>query len=87
MNKPLSRAIMFRSRLRNRYLKYKTSESREAYEKQRNYCVALLRDTKKCFYENLNPKLICDNKRFWQQVKPFFSDKTTPSSKIILVED
>ena len=46
-----------------------------------------INDIKKCFYENLSPKLICDNKRFWQQVKPFFSDNPPPSSKIILVGD
>ena len=86
MNKPLSKAIMVRSRLRNKFIKCKTSESRDAYRKQRNYCVTLLRETKKRFYENLNPKFIRDNKKFWKQVKPFFSDKTPSISKIILVE-
>ena len=75
MNKTLAKAIMVRSRLRNKYLKLKTCESRDAYKKQRNLCVALLRETKKIFYENLNPNLISDNKNFWRQVKPFFSDK------------
>ena len=86
MNKPLSKAIMIRTRLRNKFFKSKTSESREAYKKQRNYCVSLLRETKRCSYENLNPKFISDNKKCWMQVKPFFSDKTPPNSKIILVE-
>ena len=86
MNKNLTKAIMVRSRLRNKFLKYKTSESRDAYKKQRNYCVTLLRETKISFYENLNPKFIIDNKKFWKQVKPFFSDKTPSTSKIILVD-
>ena len=47
----------------------------------------MLRETKRSFYENLNPKFISDNKKFWRQVKPFFSDKTPPHSKIILVDD
>ena len=85
MNKPLSKAIMVRTRLRNKFLKSKTNESREAYKKQRNYCISLLRETKRCFYENLNPEFISDNKKFWMQVKPFFSDKTPPNSKIMLV--
>ena len=72
MNKPLSKAIMVRTRLRNKFLKSKTNESREAYKEQRNYCVSLLRETKRCFYENLNPEFISDNKKFWMQVKPFF---------------
>ena len=86
MNKTLAKAIMVRSRLRNKYLKLKTCESRDAYKKQRNLCVTLLRETKKIFYENLNPNLISDNKNFWRQVKPFFSDKTSTTSSITLVE-
>ena len=35
----LNKAIMNRSRLRNRYLKLHTSESKIAYTKQRNYTV------------------------------------------------
>ena len=54
---------------------------------QRNYCVYLLRETKKRFYENLNPNLITDNRNFWKQVKPFFSDKTPYTSNITLLED
>ena len=44
MTKELCKAIMVRSRLRNKSLKLKTIESREAYRKQRNYCVGLLRN-------------------------------------------
>ena len=86
MNKPLSKAIMFRSKLRNKYLKLKTIKSRNAYKKQCNYCVSLLRKTKKEFYENLNPRLIADIKTFWKQVKPFFSDKTPMNRNIILLD-
>ena len=72
MNKSLSKAIMVRSSLRNKFLKSKTRETREAYAKQRNYCVTLLRKTKKCFYENLNPKFISNNKTIWNQVTFLF---------------
>ena len=64
----------------------KTIESRNAYKKQRNYCVSLLRKTKKEFYENLNPRLIADNKTFWKQVKPFFSVKTSMNRNITLLD-
>ena len=86
MNKELSKAIMVRSRLRNKSIKLKTIESRQAYNKQRNFCVTLLRQVKKDFYENLNPALISDNKKFWKQVKPFFFDKTPSNSNIMLSE-
>ena len=67
---------MVRSRLRNKFLKDKTLESRDSYRRQRNYCVFLLTARKKSFYENLDPNLLTDNRTFWKQVKPFFSDKT-----------
>ena len=86
MNKSLSKAIMFRSKLRNKYTKFKTEEMHITYKKQRNYCISLLRKTKKDFYENLNPNLITDNKTFWKQVKPFFSEKTPMNRDITLIE-
>ena len=35
----------------------------------------------------LNPKLICDNKKFWKTVKPLFSGKSTQKSKIVLIQN
>ena len=77
---------MFRSRLRNKFIKLKTNESREAYKTQSNYCLSLLRQVKKNFYESLSPSIITDNKMFWKQVKPIFSDRTPSNNKIILLE-
>ena len=87
MNKELCKVIMTWSRLRNIFLKLKTNESREAYTIQRNYCVKLLRKTKSCYYENLNAKIIQDNKKFWKHVKRLFSQKGYINNKITLVED
>ena len=77
---------MVRSRLRNKSLKLETIQSREAYKKQRNHCVALLRKAKKYYYEHLNGKLITDNKKVWKTVKPFFRDKNPANTKITLIE-
>ena len=38
MNKDIHKAIMTRTRLRNRFLKEPTEMNRLAYKKQRNYC-------------------------------------------------
>ena len=86
MNKSLARAHMKRSRLRNLYLKKKTETTRLAYIKQRNYCVSLLRKTKKDHYTNLDEKDVADNKQFWRTIKPLLSDKVKSSDKITLVE-
>ena len=75
MNKKLSKEIMTRFRLRKTFLETTTDANRQAYNKQRNYCVSLFRREKKSFFSNLDTKKIVNNKRFWQTVKPFFSDK------------
>ena len=67
MNNDIYKAIMVRSRLRNKYLKLKMEESKNAYKKQRNHCVSIIRKAKCNFYENLDPKFICDNRKFWRQ--------------------
>ena len=64
MNKPLARAHIKRSRLRNRFLKNRSEVNRINFIKQRNYCVSLLRKTKKQHYGNLNEKDVADNKKF-----------------------
>ena len=46
VNKELSKAIMQRTKLHNKFLKQKTTETRLAYNKQRNICVSILRKTK-----------------------------------------
>ena len=70
MNKTLSKEIMKRSHLRNKFLNTK----RKAYNKQRNYIVILLRNEKKNFYSNLDT---IDNRTFRRTVKPFLSEKVT----------
>ena len=63
-NKELSKAIMTRTKLRNIFLQNRSEENRIRYTKQRNFCVSLLRKTKKRYYENLNEKSVVDNKLF-----------------------
>ena len=87
MNKKLSKEIMTRFRLRKTFLETTTDANRQAYNKQRNYCVSLFRREKKSFFSNLDTKKIVNNKRFWQTVKPFFSDKNRGKNKITLIEE
>ena len=56
MNKPLSKKIMKKSNLRNKYLKSRNEEHRQRFVKQRNLCVSLLRKRKRS-YLNLNKKM------------------------------
>ena len=56
MNKELSKEIMHRTRPRDNFLRNRSDENKRKYSKQRNYCVSLLRKTKKNYYNNLNEK-------------------------------
>ena len=56
------------------------------YNKQRNIRVALLRKTKRKYYEDLRLSDVNDNKKFWKTVKPLFGNKSRCKSQIALVE-
>ena len=86
MTKPLRKAIMTRSGLQNKYHKLKTKESLQNFKKQRNFCNRLYKRERKKFYSNLNPQNISDNKIFWTNIKPFFSDKGNSRKEITLVD-
>ena len=86
MSKALRKAVMVRSKLKNKYNKNRTEENWDSYKKQRNFCVNLLRKTKKDYFNDLNIKNITDNKAFWKTIKPYFSNKGLNSSSLILSE-
>ena len=87
MTKELNKAIMTRSRLCYKYLKEKKADSKIAYDKQRNYCVNLLRRTKKNYFANINISSITDNKNFWKTIKPLFSYKISHKERINFAEN
>ena len=86
MSKALRKAIMVRSKLKNKYNKNRTGENSDSYKKQRSFCVNLLRKTNKDYFSDLNIKNITDNKAFWKTIKPYFSNKGLNSSSLILSE-
>ena len=53
-NKDIHKAIMTRTRLRDRFPKEPAQMNRLAYKKQRNYYVSLMRQNKKQYYDFLN---------------------------------
>ena len=83
MTKAYSKAIMQRIRFRNKFLKNPTDLNKVLYNKQRNYCVSLLRKEKKEYFAKLNEKEITENRKFWRTVKPFLSDKVKSTETII----
>ena len=87
LNKEILKAIMNRTRLRNKFLRSRSTEDRSAYNQQRNVYFCLVRKAKKDYYSNLDHKKVTENKSFWRTVKPLFSDKNSYFSKITLIEN
>ena len=87
ISKEISKTIMKRTDLRNKFLIDKADEIRQAFVKQRNYCVSLLRKWKRNYYSNLDAKDITDIKKFWKTVKPRFFDKTKSAVSITLKDN
>ena len=77
---------MFRSQLENRKFKSGREEDKIAFKKQQNYCNRLYKKERKSFYNKLDLKNITDNIKFWDTMKPLFSDKGGVRDKIMLVE-
>ena len=72
---------MTRTNLLNKYRKDNSGQNLFTYKRLRNFCVKLLRKSKKDFYNNLNVKRITDNRKFWQTVKVNFTDKTLKNER------
>ena len=87
LTKDLHKAIMKRSRLRNKFLRDWADISREEYKNHRYICVSLLKKSKNYHFTNLDIKSVTDNKKFWQTVKSLFSSKVKAKAVIKLVEN
>ena len=87
MNKVLSKEFIHRTRLKNKYLKNPNEANKLLYNKQRNFCVNLLKKEKKKYYNNLDIKIFEDNKKFWKRIKPLLSEKSVLKRDITIIEN
>ena len=88
MNKTLSKAFMYRAKLKGKFNKNPSEVNHTMYKRQRNYCSNLLKRVKKDYYNNLNMSIFKDNKTFWANIRPLFSDKMKGRcNEIILIEN
>ena len=87
INKTVSKQIMKITRFRIKFLKTRIDYNKREFSKQKNYCVTLVRESKKLYYSNLDEKKVTDNKTFWQTIEPLLSDKIVSGEKVTLIED
>ena len=79
--------MMLRTKLRCKFLKQNTTETRLANSKQRNICLSILRKAKRSYFEKLYIKNFSDNRKFGGTVKPLFSNKVRSDDYVALNEN
>ena len=88
MNKELSKAIMKRSMLRSKYLKYHTNVHRINYKRQRNLCVKLRKLAINDDFKKSANNVRKNSAPFYKIIKPYMTNKGALSSNdIILFEN
>ena len=75
MTKELSKAVMEKSKSRNKYLKWPSRENYVSYKKSKNKCNSLTKKAEKIFFKEATKDGIMSNKKFWSTVKPFLTNK------------
>ena len=87
MNKTLRKAMMRRSQLETKFNKTKNFNDERNYKKQKKIVSRLYKNNFKSFYRNLNITNVLDNKNFWKNIKPLFSDKSPKDKTITIVHE
>ena len=75
MTNTLRKAIMKRSKLRNKFNKESNAKNWSDYKQQQNYSSNLLKESKTRHFNNLSVKDVNENKHFWRTAKPFLQIK------------
>ena len=86
MTRALRKAMMRRSQLESKYLKTKTELDKNNFKKQKNFVSRFYKKERAKYFKNLDLKSFLENKTFWKNVKPFFSEKGSIRHKISLVD-
>ena len=86
MSKTLRKAIMLRTRLKDRSVKTRNEADFHRYRQQRNLVVKQNKRAKREYYGNLDMNSMKDNKSFWKKLKPLFSNSMV-NEKIVLIEN
>ena len=86
MTKQLSKTIMNRSKLRNKYIKWPFRENFLDYKKAKNTCNTLKKLAKKSYFDKVTSKDFVSNKAFWNTVKPFLANKGFLTNKNITIK-
>ena len=65
---------MKRFQLKNKYNRNGNHENLYLHKKQRNFCVTLLRKTKRNYFKSVQMEDIPDDNKFSKTIRPYISD-------------
>ena len=83
MTKDLSKAIMNKSKTRNKYLKWPSRENFLAIKSAKNFSNYLIKTNKKSYFQKVTQKGFANNKTFWNTINPFLTNKGSLTSDSI----
>ena len=87
MTKELSKAIMNKSKIRNKYQKWPSRENFLALKEAKKFCNKLTKSVKKAYFRKVTGKGFVNNKAFWNTVKPFLTNKGFLTNETIAIEN
>ena len=74
MTKDLSKGIMNKSKVKNKYLNWPSRENFISYKRTKTKCNSLTKKAKREFFKEATKDGIMISKNFWRTVKPFVNN-------------
>ena len=87
MTKELSKAVMIRSRIKNKYNKWPSRENFLALKQIKNKCANLTMTAKKQYFAKSAENQPLTNKSFWNSISPFFTNKNVRNGDVITLNE
>ena len=87
MTKDLSKAIMNKSKAKNKYLNWPSRENFISDKRNKNKCNSLTKKAKRDFFKEALKDGIMKNKYFWCTVKPFLTNNDCISNDFLGIEN
>ena len=84
MTKELIKAIMNKSKIRNKYQKQSSRENFLALKEAKTFCNKLAKSVKKVYFRKVTGKSFVNNQAFWNTGQPFLPTKVFLQMKPLL---
>ena len=87
MTKKLSKAVMTRSRIKNKYNKWPSRENFLALKQIKNKCTNLTKTAKEQYFAKSAENQPLTNKSFWNSKSPFLTNKNVRNDDVITLKE